>query len=178
MMEEKPAILWLKKIGGSFSRMKFPILILALGTLFMLLPGRGGERAQAEAPPQLGAVDPAAVCQASLEEILSSIQGVGTVRVMLTVKCGALTEYEKDTQTDRDQSEEDTSLREERATVLISRGSGNEEAVISRITGPVYQGAIVVCGGGDDPKVKLAVVQAVCSVTGLGADQVTVLKMK
>lgn len=46
------------------------------------------------------------------------------------------------------------------------------------MTAPTYQGAIVVCQGADDPGVKLALVQAVASVTGLGTDQITVVKMR
>ena len=62
--------------------------------------------------------------------------------------------------------------------MILSRGSSSQEAVVSQVVGPKFRGAVVVCGGGDDPAVRLAIVQAVCSVTGLGADQVTVLKMK
>ena len=41
-----------------------------------------------------------------------------------------------------------------------------------------YRGAIVVCQGADSPAVKLAIVEAVSRATGLGADSISVLKMK
>ena len=43
---------------------------------------------------------------------------------------------------------------------------------------PVYKGAVVVCEGADHASVKLNIVQAVSSLTGLGSDKITVLKMK
>jgi len=36
----------------------------------------------------------------------------------------------------------------------------------------------VVCQGADDPAVRLAVSQAVSSVTGISTDRISVLKMK
>ena len=39
-------------------------------------------------------------------------------------------------------------------------------------------GAIVVCQGGDNATVRLAIIEAVSNVTGLGADKISVLKMK
>jgi stage III sporulation protein AG len=39
-------------------------------------------------------------------------------------------------------------------------------------------GAIVVCQGGDQPTVRLAILDAVSKVTGLGADKISILKMK
>ena len=41
-----------------------------------------------------------------------------------------------------------------------------------------YLGVIVVCEGADSPAVRLAIVEAVSDVTGLGADRISVLKMK
>jgi hypothetical protein len=37
---------------------------------------------------------------------------------------------------------------------------------------------VIVCQGGDQPEVKLAVVEAVCDAVGLTADKISVLKMK
>jgi len=42
----------------------------------------------------------------------------------------------------------------------------------------LYRGAVVVCQGGDNASVRLAVVEAVSNATGLTSDRITVLKMK
>ena len=43
---------------------------------------------------------------------------------------------------------------------------------------PVYQGAVVVCEGAERAAVRLAIVEAVSSLTGLGSDKISVIKMK
>ena len=50
--------------------------------------------------------------------------------------------------------------------------------MVRTIVPPVYLGAIIVCQGGDSPAVRLAVVEAVSNVTGIGSDRITVEKMK
>lgn len=167
----------LSRLRSKLSRFKYPLLILLLGAFFLLLPGKESRTDKIEeTAPVESAEQPD--CEARLEEILSQVQGAGKVRVMLTVRSGPETVYQQDTRLDTDSQEGSEGIREENATVLISRGGGTEEPVVSQVLGPDYCGAIVVCQGADNPQVKLSVVQAVCSVTGLGADQVTVLKMK
>ena len=117
--------------------------------------------------PAVSAADP----EGELESILTQIQGVGRVKVMLTEAAGSLTEY----QTDRD-TDPDGSLRSE--TVLISGQNREENGLVRSVTPPTYLGAIVVCQGGDNATVRLSVIQAVSSVTGLSSDRITVLKMK
>ena len=113
-----------------------------------------------------------------LANLLSRIQGAGAVEVMLSLKSGEQVQYQTDTQRQTDSGGTEESLRQEDNTVLYATGSGSQSALVQQVTAPTYQGAIVVCQGADDPAVKLALVQAVASVTGLGADQITVVKMK
>lgn len=176
-MEKAERTIRLEKIKSSLEKLKFPLLILLIGAVLMLLPGKkaAGESGSTKdfTEPTTAAYD----CETRLEEILSQIQGAGKVKVMLTLAAGERTVYQQDSRTEQDTDDSGSSRRQEDTTVLIS-GGGSEEAVIAQVLGPTYQGAVVVCHGADQPQVKLAVVQAVCSVTGLGADQVTVLKMK
>ena len=104
--------------------------------------------------------------QMQLEEILGEIAGVGKVRVLLTEASGADTIY----QTDSTQSHWDT--------VTILGTNREEQGLVKQVLPPVYRGAIVVCRGGDNAGVRLKVVEAVKSVTGLSSDCITVLKMK
>lgn len=118
-----------------------------------------------------------AVEETRLANLLSRIQGAGAVEVMLSLKSGEQIHYQTDTQLQTGGSTEE-SLRQEDNTVLYGTGSGTQSALVQQVTAPTYQGAIVVCQGADDPGVKLALVQAVASVTGLGTDQITVVKMR
>ena len=147
---------------------KYVALILAIGLLLMLLP----EKQKQEAVPTADPVSETA--EDRLEEILSQIQGVGKVRVLLTVARGEQTIYVYDL--DTSQSEGSGSERQE--AVIITDTERSQQGLVAQILPPVYQGAVVVCQGGDLPGVQLAVVEAVCDATGLSADKISVLKMK
>ena len=101
-----------------------------------------------------------------LADILSKIEGTGRVQVLLTKAKGEETVYQTDTN--------GTQI----STVIISSQERAEEGLIMQVNPPVYLGAIVVCQGADSPSVRLAVVEAVSDVTGLGSDRISVLKMK
>ena len=45
-------------------------------------------------------------------------------------------------------------------------------------TYPQFRGALVVCQGGGDPAVRLAVIEAVSALTGLGSDKISVVKLQ
>lgn len=164
---------WLKPrstLKDGVSKYKFVLLVLCVGILLMTVPVKTSE--PDTAPPAAQQM-PVSDTVSELTEILGQIQGVGKVQVMLTEAAGAQTIYQADEE--RTQNGESSSVRLE--TVIISSGGG-EQGLIQTVTPPVYLGAIVVCQGGSDPAVRLAVTQAVSVVTGIGTDRITVLKMK
>ena len=159
MKESGPVWETLRRLPQRLGKFKYPVLILLLGVLLLLLPRPSGREAEPEATaPAVEERSTLAVEETRLANLLSRIQGAGAVEVMLSLKSG-------------EQIQEDN-------TVLYGTGSGTQSALVQQVTAPTYQGAIVVCQGADDPGVKLALVQAVASVTGLGTDQITVVKMR
>ena len=60
--------------------------------------------------------------------------------------------------------------------MVLSGGSGREEPVALQQLAPQFQGAVVVCPGGEDPAVQLRLVEAVADLTGLGTDRITICK--
>lgn len=142
------------------------LLILLIGVLFMIFPSAE----EPEAQPQLSASEAAPSLQDSLAEILSQVSGAGKVEVLLTQAAGEQTLY----QTDEDLSSDDV----RRDTVLITNSDREEVGLIKQVNPPVYRGAVVLCQGADSAAVRLSIVEAVMSVTGLTSDCITVLKMK
>ena len=61
-------------------------------------------------------------------------------------------------------------------TVTVGRGSGSQDVVPLQTVAPQFRGALVVCPGGDDPQVRLAVMEAVSAVPGLGSNHISVCK--
>jgi stage III sporulation protein AG len=143
--------------------------VALVGLGLMLLPSEQEPTEPAE-PPR------AVECslEEKLEVLLSRIEGAGQVSVLLTEKEGSQTLYQTDSQTDAD----DSGSRRTDDTVLIEDENRTESGLVRQTLGPVYRGAVILCQGADDPTVKLAVVEAVRCVTGLGADQISVQKMK
>ncbi len=88
---------------------------------------------------------------------------------MLTKASGTTTEYQQDIE--QLEAQERTELR--RQTVLV-----DDAPIAVRTTYPVYQGAVIVCQGADRASVKLDIIRAVSSLTGLGSDKIIVIKMK
>lgn len=164
----------LQKLTISMKKYRHALLILLLGLMLMLLPtGRSSDH-QSEPEPTITASDIQSGLEDRLEAILRQIQGAGEVQVLLTERTGSETRYQSDTESD--DGDNTTSVREQ--TVIVEDSSNAESALIRRIDPPEYLGAVVVCQGGDNPTVKLAIVEAVRCATGLGADQISVIKMK
>ena len=145
---------------------KYIALILSAGLVLMLLPESPKQESQSG---QTSATE-ALTMEEKLEQILTQIQGVGKVRVLLTVARGEQVIYVYD----EDRSESDTT----REAVIITDSNRAQAGLVSQVLPPGYLGAVIVCQGGENPGVKLAVVEAVCDATGLTADKITVLKMK
>ena len=93
---------------------------------------------------------------------------------MLTEATGARSTY----QTDDDLTDSQDSVTSRRDTVIITDGDRAQQGLLCGVDPPEYRGAVIVCQGADQASVRLAIVQAVSNVTGLGADKISVLKMK
>ena len=75
-----------------------------------------------------------------------------------------------------EESAEEGSVERKKETVTVNRGSGYEDVVITQQVYPAYQGAVVVCQGGDKAAVRLAITEAVAALTGLSSDKISVVK--
>lgn len=160
-----------KKLKGSISNYKYVLLILAVGILLMLIPTTKNAEKNVETPV---AADLEITQEEKLETILGQIQGVGEVRVLLSTESTGETIY----QTDTDITEGNGTENQRNDTVILTDADRNQSALIQSSSSPVYRGAVIVCQGGEQPSVKLAVTQAVIKATGLSADRICVLKMK
>ena len=140
----------------------------------MLLPGGNAEAEPTAGRPDAEAFDRGAV-QEEMENILRAIDGVGELRLMLTVDSGTKRELAQDTTTERSGSED---VKRKSETVVVGTGSGTQEVVVTNRVYPRYVGALVVCEGGGSAGVRLAVTQAVSALTALPSDKITVLQGK
>lgn len=160
-----------QRLKSSLARYRLAWLVILAGLLLLLLPAGGGEETEEVAQPAASAFDLAAT-EARLSAALSKIHGAGEVTVVLTVANGPKQILAQNTQRDTQQGEEKTE------TVVLSRGSGSQETVTVQEVYPRFQGALLVCAGGDDPDVRLQLTQAMSALTGLGADKISISEGK
>ena len=159
---------WGKVLRDSLGRYRLVWVVILAGLVLLHLPS-GEEKQKSAVLPETAAFD-LAETERRLAETLSRIDGAGEVTVMLTVRDGPQKVLAQNCQDgENDQRTE---------TVVLSRGSGTQETVTVQERYPDYQGALLVCDGGDDPQVRLALTQAVSALTGLGADRISISKGK
>ena len=147
---------------------RYVLLVVLAGLFLMALPD--GKNTKAAPEPAAAETEPRQDLQTGLEEILSQIQGAGRVRVLLTQREGERTVYQTD--------EDSTSSGIRSDTVLLNGSDRSQTGLVQQVNPPTYLGAVIVCQGADSASVRLAIVSAVGSVTGLSTDKITVLKMK
>lgn len=164
---------FVKKITEGLKKYRYAVLVLAIGLVLMAIPSCGERPEQTSADTGSEAVfEP--TLESKLISVLSQVEGAGEVRVILTVAAGEETVYQTDNDLTNDADRNTTNID----TVTITDASRNQTGLIRQINPAIYQGAIIVCQGADDPSVKLALVDAVSKLTGLGANCISVLKMK
>lgn len=164
----------MKKYWSKLGKYRYPLLILLIGILLMLWPTK--EESAVEETVELTqpvVMDTLSQTEARLEKLLSNAYGVGRVQVMLQYASSDKVIYQTDLTQEHDNADDGNYSRISEATAL----DGDAPIVVQTIY-PAYSGALIIADGGDNPTVRLNLVNAVSSLTGLGADAITVIKMK
>lgn len=146
-------------------------VVLAVGCLLLLLPTGGGgkQERQTEENAQTDSWE-VEEWEEKLSNILSRVQGAGEAEVVLTLESSQRQVLAQDSQWDGTGDSQ-------QSTVTISLGGGEEAVVPLETRAPEFRGALVVCPGGDDPAVRLALTQAVSALTGLGSNRISICRM-
>lgn len=167
------------RAGGALSALgqyKYVILTAALGVFLLLLPSGGEKTADIAGTPSAAERFDRAALQSEMEEILSSLDGVGHLKLMLTVDGGSAYELARDEAQTQKRSGENTGERTQKSETVVLGSGASAEVVVTRSRFPAFIGALVVCEGGDRAEVRLRVTQAVAALTGLSTERITVVK--
>ena len=160
----------LEKGAGAIKQYKYVLIIIIAGIFLMLLPGTT-DKTESKAETTISEVQ---TMEERLTEVLSQIRGAGKVQVMLTESSGAETIYKSDESISV--SGDNTTSKKD--TVTVTDENRAQNGLITQVNPPKYLGALIVCKGADDPKVRLAIMNAVSSLTGLKTDRITIVRMK
>ena len=162
--------IWMK-VKEFSKKYKYVLLIGLIGIGLLLIPGEKETKTNMVKGSESQASQQDITEQ--LAEILSHIKGAGRVEVMLTVAKGQQILYQEDETNSSGETGTDKT-----ETVIITDGDRAQSGLVQQVLSPVYQGAIIVCQGANQPSVRLAIVQAVSNLTGLGSDKISVVEMK
>ncbi len=122
-----------------------------------------------------------------LTEALSQVEGVGEVKVTVTMESTGKKIVEKDnpqdeqtsSQKDSEGSESNTqSSSTQETTVYAETEDGSQTPYISSETYPEIRGVLVVAKGGGDPVIVQQIQEAVMALFHVDAHKIKVLKMK
>lgn len=159
---------WNKEtIFAAVKKYQYVLLVLLVGILLLAWPS--GEESTSQTTTDTdedSVVFDLPALEEELAQILSQIEGVGEADVVLTLSDGG----KKVLATDESIGE----TSQETTTVIISNGSSQQSTVTVELIYPTFQGALIVCDGGNSSTVRLAVVQAVGALTGLKSSQISV----
>lgn len=161
------------KIINFLKKYRYAVLVLVIGLILITMP-TGKEKDNAGEVIKQTVPTKQITTEEQLSALLSKIQGAGTVEVMLTVAEGEEIVYQEKADT----SNNTDLYSSKKDTVTVTDSQKNQAGLVRQVIPPKYLGAIVICQGADNPTVKLAIVDAVSKITGLGADCISVLKMK
>ena len=115
-----------------------------------------------------------------LTEIVSSIEGAGACRVLVTLENGVEYVYatEQKVNTDRQQdTDRFTQRNDSESSVIIVEGSDGREGLLVTEIQPTIRGVVVVCEGGDREEIRARVVEAVTVALNVTSKRVCVTKL-
>ena len=162
-----------KRISELLGKYKYVALVLIIGIVLMMTPAKNSSQSETQSQPIASMANELSM-EERMEKILSCVSGAGQVKVMLSIAKGESAVYQTDSSYSQNENHTDTKTQ----TILVTDSNRNESGLIYQKNPPIYQGAIILAQGAENPQVKLAIVDAVMDVTGLGADRISVLKMQ
>ncbi len=133
------------------------------------------------------ASDPAAGLERRLEELLSSMEGVGEVRAMITLASSAEKIIEKDSPISRSNTQEEDSaggvrnlqeLDSDESTVYMTGENGERIPYVVMERSPGIEGVSVVAQGGGNALVQKNIIEVIQALFGIDVHKIKVVKMK
>lgn len=138
---------------------------LLLLSLSAWIPESKDEPVQVQTGEQQISPDYARLLEERLQTLIAEVEGVGEVRVMVTLQGGQENVYATDVETTADGMKTESH-------VLLS-----DEGLVETTRAPQVLGVAVVCEGGGTATVQNRVSTLVEALTGVGANHITVAPM-
>ncbi len=169
------------------------VVVFLIGVLLMVitLPAResgkkenSGQQSEtsrySEQEADSSGEDFASELEAKLEDCLSQMDGVGKVRVLITMKTSSEQVVAKDRTASEsvqkaEEGDQETDNSEE---TVYQEQDGDKTPYIVKEIAPVVKGVLVIAQGGDDPVVKQNISEAVMALFSIESHKINVVRMK
>lgn len=166
----------ISKIKEFSSKPIYPKIMIAFGIILMIIIVFS-DFSRKDNTENIGEIDVdfqtsdtfAEYAEKRLTEVLSSIEGVGKTKVLVNI--ASTEEYIFA------EEYKNTSGGSESEIVIIDNGS-QKEALLKKINVPEVSGIVIVCEGGDDPKICEKVYKAVSTALKIPSSRIYVAEMK
>ncbi len=160
------------------------VLLLLAGICLIVLsiPHSSGKKEEEEKAESVQTQDLTAQnLEQRLVQTLSKVEGVGAVRVMITLKSSKEAVVNKDTpyeeEEERDGDSEKKSVSRQEETVLVEEDGESVPYVVKELE-PEIEGVVVIAQGGQNATVQKNITEAVTALFDVPAHKVKVLKME
>ena len=113
-----------------------------------------------------------------LVSIISSIEGAGETKVMITLESGSEEIYLHDFDYGENIDPSGKNTFERKDEYVIIDGETGEKGIVVKIAEPEIRGVAVVCKGGDSDAVRVRITETVMALLDIGSTCVSVTGMK
>ena len=159
------------------------VLVLFAAGIIALLFSELGQKKNEEPTPEKNSASHVSTDEyvARLEEritsIISSIDGAGATRVMITLESGNEDVYLHNYDYGEDVDEGGAGNREMKDEYVIVDSGDGENGIVVRIEEPRIRGVAVVCEGGGNTYVKAEIIATVTALLDISSARVSVARM-
>ena len=171
-----------KQFGQSWSkispkvRQNLPIWLGMVGILLIFLSSISPQTENQQQEPT-SPLHQTQELEQQLKQLISSIEGVGEVKVMLTLDTENEQIYAQDKTIESNRSPQGDTIRQQSNHVILGNGSGQQPLVETTYL-PQVRGVAVVCQGAENITVVSRITDAISVVLDLPASRICVTKMK
>ena len=191
--KKKGGTSWLQQLAENDTYRKIILVLGFLGIALIFLSGLFQNRdakatnAVVEEPQKTSAQEYTQQVEQSLTELIGTINGAGSVKVLVTLERNTqyvyATEEKQVTQSTQDQAANATiknQANDSRETkyILVKGSDGSQQALAVTEVEPIVKGVVVVCEGGNQPAVQKDIIDAVTTALNLSSARVCVIKAK
>ena len=181
-----------EKIGGIINRISDKtglekkhlavILLFVSGIILLVVSELSGADAKSVKPEQTTAISVTSneyvtELEERITSIISSIDGAGATRVMVTFESGGEDIYLHDSDYGENAASDGKNSVERKDEYVIIDGSSGEQGIVVRRAEPKVRGVAVVCEGGGSETVRAQITETVTALLDISSARVSVAKM-